>query len=264
LWGTINFTQKIGLRETLYFLKNPDDRINREIFDAKTILSTRFLKRYPSFVHIIEPSVEYEFVPAVDQSDIPTFDSIDFLSKKSDITFSFTNRTSGSALGGMEARLRLSNSYSLFDVEKPFSPVLIESNITSKNLRLSANAFYDVYDQSISETIASFTLKGEKGLVSIGKNFRRSTSLDQYSFRAGLNSPIEILGQSLPVDIMGNVLYDLKGGGVQELDILSRYISQCWGVGVSYKRRPFEYQIIFSVEFRGLGTLKIGKLEDVT
>ena len=261
---TVNFTQKIGVRETLYFLKNPSQNSNREIFDLNSIISTRLLKRYPSFIHIIEPSVEYAYIPAVDQSDIPAFESIDFIQRKSAVTYSFTNRLAGDALGGLEARLRLSNSYSLLDAEKPFSPVIIESNITSKNLSLNANAFYDVYDKKISETITSLDVRGKKWFAGVGKNFRLSTNVDQYSFKAGLYAPIDVFGKSIPLSFSSKLLYDLKGGGFQELNFQSKYTKQCWGIGVSITRRPFEYQVLFAIEFRGIGEIKMGKIEDIT
>jgi LPS-assembly protein len=260
----INFTQRAGLRETLYFLEDPADTLSREIFELRSIISTRFLKEYPSFIHIIEPTVEYEYIPSVDQSDIPIFDSVDRIPQTSTIGYAITNRLAGSALGGFESRLRLSNSYSLLDVDEPFDPVSIETSLNSKNASVSANALYDVYDQNISEVIASVTLRGEKGFIGFGKNFRRSTDLDQYSFKAGVFRPLEIFGRSFPIDFSGDVLYDLKGGGVQELNLYSKYTEQCWGIGVSYNQRPFEYQIIFAIEFRGLGIIKVGQSEDIT
>lgn len=254
----VNFTQKIGLRETVYFLKDPSENSSRELFDIRSTLTTRFLKTYPSFVHIIEPSFEYAYIPAVNQKDIPAFDSIDSISKTSDIIYSFTNRFTGSVLGGSEAKLRLSQHYSLLDTNKPFSPVLIESTLSSTKLNFSANAFYDVYEKNITETIASVNFKGERGFVGIGKNFRRSTSLDQYSIEAGVNKPIQIFGKSLPVDVSGKLWYDLKGGGVQELNFKSIYTHQCWGMTISYTRKPHEYQIMFGIEFKGFGSVKIG------
>jgi len=259
---TVNFTQKIGLRETLYFLENPSENSNREIFDLNSIVSTRFLKRYPSFVHIIEPSLEYVFVPDVDHSDLPAFDSIDSMPETSNIIYSFTNRLAGPFLGNSEARLRFSQSYSLLDVEKPYSPLLIESVFSSKNLKFSANAFYDVYDNNLTETIASISLNGKRGFIGMGKNFRRSTSLDQYTFRAGLKRPIEILGNSLPIDLSGRLWYDVKTSGVELVNIRSTYTRQCWALSVSYTQGPFDYEIMFALEFTGLGTVKLGKQED--
>ncbi len=253
----INFTQRIGMRETAYFLRNPEENANRELFDFRSTLTTRFLKRYPSFVHIIEPSVEYAYIP-VNHSNVPTFDSSDSIPRTSDIIYSFTNRLAGSVLSGSEARLRLTQHFSLLNTNRPFSPVLIETMLSSRNLNISANAQYDVYDKNITDTIASLNLKGERGFISIGKNFRRLTSLDQYTIEAGLSKPIQIFGKSAPLDMSGKLWYDLKGGGVQELNFKSIYSTQCWSIIASYTRRPFETQIMFGVEFRGFGALKLG------
>jgi LPS-assembly protein len=258
LGRTVNFTQKIGLRETLYFLENPVKNLNREIFDLSSTLTTRFLKQYPSFTHIIEPSVEYAHVPSVDQSNIPTFDSTDSIPRASDIIYSLTNRLTGPFLGGSETRLRLSQRYSLLDVEKPFAPILMETVLSSKNLSFSANAFYDVYDKTITETIASVDLRGGKGFVGVGKNLRRSTSLDQYSIEAGIRKPLEILGMSFPIDLYGKLWYDLKSSGVQEFNLKSIYTHQCWDLTISFTRKPYEYQITFGINFRGFGSVRIG------
>ncbi len=260
----VNFTQKIGLRETLYLLENPDKNLNREIFDLRSVLTTRFFKDYGSFIHLIEPSIEYVYVPSVDQSDIPVFDSIDSMPGTSDIIYSFTNRLAGSLLGDTEARLRLSQSYSLLDVERPFSPVQIETALSSKNLSFSGNAFYNVYDKTITETIASLNYKWKKGFVGIGKNFRRSTSLDQYSIEAGINNPLKIFGSSLPLDLYGRLWYDLKGNGVQESNLRTTYTSQCWGVTVSYTKKPDESRLMLAFELKGLGAIKLGKFESTT
>jgi LPS-assembly protein len=258
LGRVVNFTQKVGLRETLYFLENPTENLDREIFNTSSTLTTRFLKRYPSFIHVIEPSVEYAYVPAVDHNNIPIFDSIDSMPKTSDISYSLTNRLTGPFWGGLEARLRLSQRYSLLDVERPFAPILMETVLSSKNLNFSANAFYDVYDKTVTETIASIDFRGEKVFLGIGKNFRRSTYLDQYSIEAGVRKPLEIFGRSLPIDLYGKLLYDLKGGGAQEFNLKSIYTHQCWDLAISFTRKPQEYQITFSINFRGFGSVRIG------
>lgn len=250
----INFTQKIGLRETVYLLKEPADNPNRELFDLRSTLTTRFYKKYASSIHTIEPTLEYVHIPAVNHNDIPVFDSTDSIPQTSDIIYSLTNRLSGAPLGGLEARFRLSQSYSLLNIERPFTPVLAEGSLSGEKLDLSINASYDVYDTTVTETIASVNVKGEKGSVGIGKNFRRSTSLDQYTIEGGINRPLKLL----PIDLHGKLWYDLKGGGAHELNLKTTYKSQCWGITISYTKKPSEYQITFGIEFRGFGSIKIG------
>jgi len=254
----LNLTQKIGLRETVYFPDDSKENPHRELFDTRTILTTRLLKEYPSVIHIIEPSVEYIYIPHYEDSRIPIFDSIDSISRRSDIAYALTNRFTGTVLGGTEARLRLSQSYSLLDVDKPFSPALLEVTLSSGSVNLSANASYDVYEESIPETFASISLRGRKGFVGIGKNMRKLTSVDQYFIEAGLNRPLKMLDKSIPMDIAGSLLYDVKGDEVQESGIKTTYTHQCWGLTIFYKKRPFEYQIMFGIEFKGFGMIRIG------
>jgi LPS-assembly protein len=250
---TVNITQKIGVRETAYFLRSPDRNENRAIFDLNTSLSTRFLKKFSSFNHIVEPAIEYTYIPAVDHDGIPTFDSVDSIPQTSLLTYSLTNRLAGSS----SARFRLSQGYSFLSTDEPFTPVLAEGTFSNGRINFSINTSYDVYAKNITDMIASLYLRHEKGFIGIGKNFRRSTLLDQYSVEAGLKSPIEIYDISIPLNISGNLWYDLKGAGVQELNLKSVYQRQCWGFTVSYIRKPHEYQIMFGIEFTGLGTVQL-------
>ncbi|MBI5050702.1 MAG: LPS-assembly protein LptD [Nitrospirae bacterium] len=251
---TVNFTQKAGLRETAYFLNDPAKNENRELYDLTSSVTTRFFKRYPSLLHSIEPLLEYTNIPAVDHDDIPVFDSADSIPHTSDITYALTNRFSGSILGSSEAKFRLSQSYSLLNVEKQFMPVVAEGSLSGRHLDLGINASYDVHDKTVEETIASVTVKGERGSLGVGKNFRHSTHLDQYTIEAGINRPLK----SLPLDLYGKLLYDVNGGGSQELKFKTTYKSQCWGITIAYTKRPSEYQITVGIEFRGFGSIKLG------
>ncbi len=256
----INITQRVGIRETAYFLRKPSEDKNRLLFDLSTSLTTKFFKKYTSFIHIVEPSVEYEYVPAVDNDGIPFFDSIDSISQTSRINYSINNRISGLSSKHLEAGLRLSQSYNMLDIDKEFTPILAEAVMSSNRLDFSINASYDVREKRFSDSIASVRLKGNKGYIGAGKNFRHSTSLDQVTFEAALYRPITIYGKSFPVDINGSLLYDLNGRGLQEMNLRTAYVHQCWAMAVSYIIKPDEYQIIFSVGLAGLGDLKLGGL----
>ncbi len=254
----INITQRAGLRETAYFLRKPRENRNRLLFDLSTALTTKFFRRYAAFVHIVEPSVEYEYVPAVDNDGIPFFDSIDSITQTSRINYSINNRITGLSSNNLEAGLRLSQSYNMLDIDREFTPVLAEAVLSSNRLDLSINASYDVREGIFSDSIASVRLKGAKGYIGAGKNFRRSTSLDQFSFEAGLYRPIIMYGRSFPVNLSGRLVYDLNGRGLQEMNLSSTYVHQCWGMTVSYIMKPDEYQVIFSVGLAGLGNIMLG------
>ena len=254
----LNVTQRISMRETVYFLNEPDKYEDRFLYDLGTTLTTRFFKRYSSFIHIVEPFLEYSYTPAVNQNDIPVFDSTDSISKTNNINYSFSNIFTGFAYSGLEGKFIISQRYNFLDADKPFTPLLAEGNLSSKRTSFSINASYDVYDRIVTETIASVKFNGKKGFVGLGKNFRRSTGLDQFTAEAGINSPVEIYGKSLPVSFSGKLWYDIKGNGVQQLNISSVYTSQCWGLIVSFTRKPDEYQVFFGFQIKGIGTAGMG------
>ena len=259
----LNVTQKIGVRETVYHLERPGGSTDRTIVDLTTALSTTLFKRYKSFVHIFEPSLQYRYIPNVDQSNIPFFDSLDAIPHTSSIGYAFTNRLSGLNTTYLEARFRLSQSYSLLNVEKNFSPLLAEATLASKNIDISLNASYDVHDEEFSETIALARLKNSIGYIGVGKNFRSVTNLDQLTLEGALYSPIRLRGKAIPIGINGKIWYDLNGNGVQELTVSSTYSHQCWGLTLTYNRNSQDYQILVAIELKGLTTFSLGSTDSL-
>jgi len=249
----VNLTQKIGLRETAYYLTDPSVTKYRSIFDLRTTLTTKLFRKYPSYVHIVEPSIEYAYIPPFDNDNIPFFDLVDTIQHTSNINYSLTNRISSLSTQNLETRLRLSQSYSLLDVEKEFSPLLAEANVKGEHLDFTLNASYDVHDENVSEAIANVKLKSEIGFVALGNSFRRATSLSQLTLAAGMNRPF----QAIPVDFKTKFWYDLHGNGVQHFNVETAYRQQCWGIIIIYDKRPDEYQVSFAVEFTGLATLSL-------
>jgi LPS-assembly protein len=255
-----NITHRIGIRETAYFLTEPSTYENRFIIDSNTSLSTRLYNKYSRFIHIIEPSLEYEYVPYVSHENIPFLDSVDSIPRARNFKYALTNRVSGLADENIEMRFRLSQSYSLLSVDENFTPLLAEAILNTDAFDLSMNASYNVHSGVLSETIASARFKSRNAFIGVGKNFRRSTSLDQYTIEAGMDSPIKLFSRTLPFDLYGKLWYDANGGGVQELDVKATYVHQCWKFAVNFIRKSDDYQIVFAVEFIGLGSFSLGSI----
>lgn len=255
-----NITQKAGIMETAYFLNEPNEYEKRVIYDLETTLTTKLFRKYSSVIHVIEPFLQYTYIPFAEQEKILSFDPTDNIPKTNNITYALTNRISGLGTKNLETRFRLSQSYSLLDTDKPFTPLLAEVTLTSNELDLSMNASYDMDDSTLTDMIGSVKLKGPKGFITLGKNLRRSTELDQYTFETGIYRPIKLANRSLPIDFNGTVWYDADRGRFQELDIGSTYKKQCWAYSVNYIDRRNEFQIIFAVEFTGLGTFGLGSI----
>ncbi len=247
----INLTQRIGIRETTYFLNNPSEDEDRLLFDLSSTVSTRFFKRYSLFLHTIEPSLEYRYVPILNNGDT-VFDSIDSIEETSVILYSLTNRFEGL----LNSRFRLSQRYDLLKDERPFTPLLLEGSLSSDMVDFSINASYDFYEAEADDIFTSIQIKSRIGYIGIGKNFRRSTEVDQYTLEGRINRPISIFGRAIPLTIFGKIWYDMKNSVVQESTISTIYKKQCWALTASIVKKPEEYQITFGIEFIGLGALR--------
>ncbi|MEN8263641.1 MAG: LPS assembly protein LptD [Nitrospirota bacterium] len=256
----INITQRLGLRETVYILEDPFMYRNRFLYDTNTSLTTKFFKKFDSFIHIVEPSLEYEYTPHVDQSGIPFFDSTDSIPQTRKINYSLTNRVSGLAEKGIEARFRLSQSYSFLKTDEELSPALAEIALSSENVDLNVNASYDVNKDHFADAIASVKFKNDIGYIGTGRNFRRSSSLDQFTFEAGAYRPVNLFKKQLPIDLHGQLWYDLDGKGIQELKLRSTYEHQCWALTIVFVKKPDEYQVLFAIGLAGIGNMELVSL----
>lgn len=119
---------------------------SREIFEVRGNVGTELARIYdfPHFGldklrHTIEPQVEYLYVPPVDQGDLPVFDGIDRINKRSLITYGFATRllarsdVNASSEGAGEVyeltRLSLAQSY---DVLRDIPPTTNINDVTGE------------------------------------------------------------------------------------------------------------------------------------
>jgi LPS-assembly protein len=89
-----------ALRETAYTQsEQPGKSANRLLADIGEVVTARFARRFTSpglgllsLMHIVEPSVSYQYVPAVNQKNLPQFDTADFISPQNRLTYRLGNR----------------------------------------------------------------------------------------------------------------------------------------------------------------------------
>ncbi len=251
---SINITQRIGIRETFYILDDPDTSDNRLFFNSSTTLMSRAIKIFPSFVHTVIPSLEYTYIPEVEERDT-IFDSVDSFSQENKIIYSLTNEVRGIKHSTLRAKFNLSQDYNFLVNDKPFSDLLVEGRLSNKIVQFDINTTYDVYNKIVTDSISAITLRGTKSYIGVGKNFRRSSVLDQITYKIGLKNPIQIGSSSIPVSLHGQLWQNLNSNKTERINIRSSYTHQCWGFSVNYTKLPDEYEIMFVIELAGLGSL---------
>ena len=120
LGHVVGFTPHFKGREVYYTRGiQSDDALHRETFwaalDATSKLSRRFAQRDGgTFLHTMEPSVIYEYVPSSNQSDIAQIDQVDDLPKKNLLTYALRSRVLEQKINGQSFNwldLTLAQSY---------------------------------------------------------------------------------------------------------------------------------------------------------
>jgi len=187
----ISIEPSVGVRGTLWRPDKkefgPDDKkfYHRELYDTRLDLFSEIYsvfhtegKTIEAVKHTIRPRIIHEFIPDVDQDDLPNFDAIDRINNVNLLTYSLTNtltsktrktgsfdtshridKTSATLIDSAAdysyndfLRFELEQSYDINeakkkDPEKPFSPLGARLDILpGKYIALDATALWSVYD----------------------------------------------------------------------------------------------------------------------
>jgi LPS-assembly protein len=134
LGHVVGFTPYFKAREVYYTRGiQSDSALHRETFwaalDATSKLSRRFAQQDGgTYLHTLEPSVIYEYVPQSDQSDITQIDQVDDLPKKNLLTYALRSRVLEQKINGQSFNwldLTLAQSYHVGAVQtraREFTP----------------------------------------------------------------------------------------------------------------------------------------------
>lgn len=249
LGSDIILTQSLGLRETAYSLRNADNSgssPHRESFDYNITASARFIKKYAAFVHIMEPSLGYTFIPNTN-SNLPLFDSTELYSKTSAADFSILNRFMDAE--GEFLTMRVSESVETHAVAHPFLPLRIEAAL-QRPLVLRGDISFDVNTGKTERINADILVSIQKLALSLGERYSRTDDILFYA--AGIN-----YAYSKELSVEGNFWYDAKNGGLKDFIATLKYRKQCWGVTAVLTRRQTDYSISVLFDLLSLGTIKI-------
>jgi LPS-assembly protein len=243
-------SQSLGLRETAYFLADGGDfgsSPHRESFDYSVTAQTRLLKRYASFIHIVEPSLGYTFIPNA-ESNLPLFDSTELYTKTSRIELGLLNRFLDSH--GEFLTVRITQPFDSYGGDRPFLPLTLQAAI-HRPVAFRGEVSYDVNTGRVetANSDISFTLPS-KMILSLGERYNRTGDIHFYSVGANYAFSKTISAET-------NFWYDAKSGGFKDVIAKVKYQKQCWGVNMIYTKREHDYSISVLFDLLGLGTIKL-------
>ena len=295
-WGGLVITPRWGWRETWYSKRLQGDTPVRRKLGLLDIGAnmrlTKVLRNTPEnkvmrLLHSVEPAVVYEYIPNINQDDLPKYDEIDEFPAKNLITYSLTNRLVGYFKGKDESMpvrrealmLKVTQSYDIRKKHEENDEGLTRpfSNIRGElTLRPMAGAQFDVdsiYNPHEREPVTvHLDLKIRPHpivFLSIGQRHTREDAVfprgdvlnpfsqsDEVLWYTG-NAPMVRFYTShirlnfpFGLRLANRIYYDAEVEEFAEINYGLQYNGQCWGLIVSYIDLPEENQVSFMITIK--------------
>lgn len=282
LFPWLTSTTSVGLRETAYTAAaQPGGDTNRFLVDLGQRFGSTFLRRFeaPGFgftrlTHVVDSSVQYQYVPWVDQQSLLQFDAVDFVSPQNRLTFRLANRLMGrfqEADGGVQtyevASLNIAQSLNLQPKTREFSNVYLEAltpervDQVVKDLRPLTNGFTRATERRLSDLVFQAAVRPVPGIALHGTVAVNVEHIDVDAINTGLEVRLRDdltveAGQSYvrerQVDgIVAKILwkvnknialdlltrYDIRSSTLLEETATVRFSTCCWEMGLRYTHR---------------------------
>ena len=195
----------MGIRETLWYQYKSSDAdpwdektfFHREFYDTRVQLFTDFDRvfdidgaRIKRIKHTIRPLITHQYIPDVDQTDLPNLEATDRVEAQNLLTYSLTNTLTSKFLktdrqqtghprqqlrgGQVEApvdygyqdflRFKLEQSYDFNKNRRPFLPIAADLDfMPGKYINIHADAGWSVYDDIFLYHNVALTLWDHRG-----------------------------------------------------------------------------------------------------
>jgi LPS-assembly protein len=237
----VTFLQTLGLRETAYSLQeDQDSSLHRESLEYNILTHTRFIKRYGSFTHILEPSLGYTLI--TDSEDLPVFDSTELFKKTSTVELSLLNRFINS--NGEFMIIKASQGLDTYLGDRPFLPFRLEIGIR-RPVSLRLDTSYDVRTGKLESINSDLGMNLYNTMVSIGQRYNRQDDISTYVVGIGLH-PFKSLYTE------GRIWYDENENRLSDISLKIIYSGQCWGMNMTLVKRPGDFTAAVMFELKGV------------
>jgi LPS-assembly protein len=299
----ITIEPSVGARGTLWYLDDAefgpeDDKqfYQRGLFDTRLDLSSEMHKIFnlpgktvDRIKHSINPRIVYEYIPDVQQDDLPDFDSIDRIEEKNLITYSVTNTitTKSRKAGTFEferrvdkdqsaviaspsefsyndlLRFKLAQGYNLDDKtsrdpDQPFSPIFAELDLfPGRYFGLDYDALWSVYELTfLSHNIAANLWDNRGDRLSVAYRYTEDSDEIELNPTESIYTALKLkVTDSLAVD--ANYEYNILADTLVEVGLGIFFSAQCWSVNGRVIKTPDNLNFELNINLFGLGEFGI-------
>ena len=268
---------QVGARDTFYLVNTygdgewtDDDQQNRLLADFEMEVGTTLLKNFfddasqnSGFDHQVHPFVTYQYIPDVDQDELPIFDSVDNVSDMNRVLYGvdnffnlFDNYATGDPSLDEYAFVKVSQYY---DLRSEYSDVAFSDFFVRTGLTPTQSLLFE-YQTDIDAYGEGFVAHSFQGTYSTkrGDYYR----LD-YSFND--DASIEQINGTIATHLIGNwsamldVEHSISHDETNEAEVSLTYQALCWSVSLesSYTPEDTAFMLVFNLANIG-GELGLG------
>lgn len=258
---------QVGVRDTFYLVNTygdaawtNDDQQNRLLGDFQTEIGTTLLKNFfqdasqdNGFDHQIHPYIIYEYLPEVDQDELPIFDEVDSIDDLNRFVYGidnffnlFDNYASGTPSVRDFAFFKVSQAY---DLRSEYSDV----------------AFSDYFVRTGWRPIEPITLQYDTDIDAYGDGFQSHSFKGSYTTNRGDyfsldysfndDASIEQVNGTVSTHLLNNWLaaveveHSLSHEETQEANVSLTYQALCWSLTMESNYTPTDtaFMLIFNL-----------------
>jgi LPS-assembly protein len=293
------FEPSAGARSTLYYLDDTEandefDRTHsRELYDVRLDFFSEVFKVFDihganiqKIRHSIRPQIIWDYIPDIDQGDVPQFESTDRIDEKNMLTYSLTqtltsksltkktaqlvdrNEVSrGSAIQDPDSyhykdflRLAVGQTWDLTRSNRTLSPIVGKLDFfPGRYISIDAETGWSVYgDGFVTHNIgaAIWDRRGDRFFV----DYRYDENIDekgedkQNIESIFMRTNVKVTGR---LKIFGDYEYNIEEEQHIRTSAGFFYNTQCWSFHFNYVDEPEDTQYEFKIDLHGLGGIGI-------
>lgn len=280
---------------------------SRELVELRGDLTTQISRVFgfqyfglDKLKHTVEPLIEYLYIPPVNQNDLPVFDGVDRINKRSLFTYGLASRLLGRSAAAADeehgevfelARFSAVQSY---DVLRDIPPTSQLDSVSGEPINPRPGDHFSDIDfalrinpstvTSIGGTATYDTGENQLSSATVGIRLREPARVFEEDIRPRLltratfnveyrfitDNILQLLGSSIALPITDRIAglyamrYDINAASFLQNYIGVRLLSSCdcWAlnVGMTQTRNPNEFQVQAQFTLAGLGNAPIGGL----
>lgn len=261
---------EVSVRNTYYMVETYgteeweyDDTQNRFYGEFDTEVATTLERDFfaqngagETLRHQLRPYVEYQFIPDVDQDELPQFDDVDDIDEENTITYgvdNFFNHVNNNQSGidtlSDYAQFSIEQSYDISDSDEPFSDIYAKLKwYPMKLTSFIYKTYYDTYDSQFSAHTVEAAYENNRGdFVTLDYSFKEASDIDQINGSFGTT----IFNNWL---IEGEIEHSLSTEETVAAKGSLTYQALCWSVKfqTTYTPEDTTYLVVFNLANIGI------------